>query len=80
MPVEVSQSPEQHWEPLVQRPPLATQQVPLLQVWPELQHAARLVPVQQPCPLVQQATAPPGAMQATPPELPHLPQVVTQAL
>jgi hypothetical protein len=78
--VEVSQFPEQHWELPVQCFPFAAQQAPLLQVWPELQQAARLVSLQQLCPLVQQATAPPGAMQAAPPELPHLPQVVTQAL
>jgi hypothetical protein len=71
---------------LVPQPPqlwtsvLVVGQVPLQQVWPELQHAARLVPLQQLCPLEQQATAPPGAMQGAPPASLQAPQAVTQAM
>jgi hypothetical protein len=71
---------------LVPQPPqlwtsvLVVGQVPLQQVWPELQHAARLVPLQQLCPLEQQATAPPGAIQAVLPALPQLSQAFTQAM
>jgi hypothetical protein len=39
-----------------------------------------LVPLQQLCPLEQQATAPPGAMQGAPPASLQVPQAVTQAV
>jgi hypothetical protein len=58
---------------------LSVGQVPLQQVSPELQQAARLAPLQQLCPLEQQATAPPGAMQAVLPALSQWSQAVTQA-
>jgi hypothetical protein len=82
-----------HW-PLVQMVPfmhtvpqvpqlwlsaLVVGQEPLQQVWPELQQAARLVPVQQLCPLEQQTTAPPLAMQAALPALSQLSHAFTQA-
>jgi hypothetical protein len=58
---------------------LSEVQTPLQQVWPELQHAARLAPVQQLCPLEQQATVPPVAMQAALFALSQLLQAFTQA-
>ena len=57
VPLDSSQIPEQHWVSLVQEPVVATQQVPLLHIWPLLQslllqHCLQ-VPLQQCWPLLQ---------------------------
>jgi hypothetical protein len=75
------QRPETQWLP---HPPqlfgsvLRVTQALLQQLWPWPQHAAQFVAVLQFCPLEQQATVPPGAMQGVRPESLQAPQVFTQ--
>jgi hypothetical protein len=79
----VQAPPQQPWpelQPWPQAPQLlvvaSEVHAPLQQPWP----AAQQTPLQQLCPLEQQATAPPVAMQAAPPEFLQALQAVTQAL
>jgi hypothetical protein len=72
-----------HVPPLQAAVALATWVVHWLPQLPQLWTSLRVlqqVPLQQLCPLMQQATAPPLAMQGAPPASLQVPQAVTQAV